>query len=111
MIAPDTQNTITGGGGAIIAPTGNGILDGIISLSNTYFSGANAWEDLEDRKTAREIAAANAVTTPVIASSSNLNSLLNTNTSDTAKTVQNLFFYGVGFILVGSFALYAIKKI
>lgn len=104
------QNTFSGGGGAVTAPLGNSFLDGLAKLAAVAVTGVTVYEDSQDRKAAREINIANAINPP----QQTLPARLANSPADylsNPAAVQAMAYYGIGFIVIGSLSLWALKKL
>ena len=109
-MANNEQNTYAGGGAAIAAPTGNSIFDNFLKLANVAVAGVGSYEDIQDRRAAREIKLLNAAQAPrqaLPASQANSPGDYLSN----PQSIQALFFYGASFALIGGLSLWAIKKL
>lgn len=109
-MSDNEQNTYSGGGGPIAAPTGNGFLDAFLKLTNVAAVGVNIYEDSQDRQAAREIEKANATrepqqTLPASQANSPADYLSN------PAAIQAMAFYGIGFMVIGMASLWALKKL
>ena len=110
MMADNEQNTYAGGAGDLVRSTGNGFLDLFSKLASVAVTGVGAYEDVQDRRAAREIELANSVNPPqqaLPASQANSPAGYLSN----ANSVQSMLLFGAGVLLIGGLSFWAMKKL
>lgn len=108
-MADNEQNTFAGGEGAVTAPTGNGILDGFLKLAAVATQGLTTYEDLQDRRAAREIMIANETNPP--RQSLPASQAAVTNGFNSAENIQAMLFFGLSFVAIGALSIWGLKQL
>lgn len=109
-MADNEQNTYAGGAGALTAPTGNSIFDSFLRLANVAAVGLGTYEDIQDRRAAREIQIANETRPPQQAMPASQSNSPADYLSNSAS-IQSVIFYGVALSVIGFGSFWALKKL
>lgn len=113
-MADNEQNTYSGGGGALVAPTGNGILDSFLRLADVAVTKAGSYygvyDSIRERELAAEIARRNAVNPPQQTMPARMAFSPADYLSNPQNVQRSFIFAGVGIILAVT-TVYAFRKV
>jgi len=110
MVQDNVQNTYSGGGEPIVAPTGNAFLDLLGGLANVGVKGLDVYEDIQDRRAARDIERMNAAKAPIQDKTPSRITSISDDLSN-PRSIQAMAFYGIGFIVIGGLTIWALQKL